>query len=409
MKDSKTLTRVIAATLTVLFMGFVFTAFGVMMVTHGGDIVDSVRLMQNLKGYLPENYNALDMLNARIQSFGAAISDNMWLKDEMGYVNSGFQYALGKRMITTGNQNMVTLNTGHLYDLQDYIPMEEAAQEIIDLQASLPADTPFMFVYEHPTLYDEDMMPVGYDVLDHSRQMADEVTSYLREAGIEVVDSRDVLPASGYALEDLLMYTDQHWSTLAAIVMAQELTGQINRLTGASLDASLLDLDQMNTIVHENLFLGKYGQRIGTGLIAPDDIVEYWPKYETSMTRHTLRVTSQEDAAGEFREVALRSHRFEPLEGKTWNITAYCDYGLSEAYDIYTNELAPDFTILLLKDSYSAPIGAFLSLVASDVISVDLRQDVGSVEDWVAEYDPDVIVMAYSLQMLRDDEYDFVG
>ena len=78
-----------------------------------------------------------------------------------------------------------------------------------------------------------------------------------------------------------------------------------------------------------------------------------------------------------------------------------------ERYDIMTNEAAPDYTVLLLKDSYSAPIGRFLSLLARNVICVDLRQDVDPLETWVEQYHPDAVVMAYSLQMLRDDAYAF--
>ena len=53
-----------------------------------------------------------------------------------------------------------------------------------------------------------------------------------------------------------------------------------------------------------------------------------------------------------------------------------------EAYDILTNESAPDVTILLLKDSYSAPIGTFMSLLARHVVCVDLRKDSQSLEEW---------------------------
>lgn len=407
MKDMKKLNRVLSGGLTVLFLGFIFVALGAMLVTEGGEIYKAATKMTELKAYLPEDYDALDMLNARIQSFDSQIADSMFMKEEMGYANSAFQYALGKKMITTGGRNMVTLNTGHLYDLEEYMPMEESAREIIDLKNSMPEDLPFLFVYEHPVLYDDSMMPEGYDKLDHSKQIADEVTAYLREGNVNLLDSRDILPASGHALEDLLMYTDQHWSTLSAMTMARSIAEKINEMDGANLDPSLLDRDQFETEVYEKRFLGKYGQRLGTKVIDPDDLVVYMPKYETDMTRHTLRTTNFQDAAGNFRETFVREDRIEPLEGKTYNILGYTYYGQAETYEILHNNLAPDYTIMLFKDSYSAPVGAFLSLVASDVISVDLRKSEDSVETWIENYDPDIVVMAYSLQMLRDDEYKF--
>ncbi len=404
---NKTLIRVTAAVLTVAFLGFIFVALGATLAHSGGDIMNAVRRMDSLKAYLPERWNQLDLLQARISSFTGAITEHMWQKEPLGYVNSGWQYALGKKVITTGGQNMIRLTTGHFYDLCDYQPLQKNAEDIVALREGALGGIPFLFVYEHPTLYDPAMMPAGYEALDHSAQMADEAVSALRAAGIEVMDSRDVLNSCGLPLDDLLMVTDQHWSTLAAITMARAIAERVAGMTGAPLDAGRLDLSNFNTLNHEKLVLGKYGQRVGTRRVDPDDIIEYWPKYDTEITRDTLRSTTHENVTGSFREVATRFERLEPDPGRTWNTLAYTYYGQVEAYNNFHNEAAPDCTILLLKDSYSAPVGTFLSLVARDVITVDLRRDVDPLETWVEKYRPDAVVMAYSLQMLRDDDYKF--
>ncbi len=407
MKESKKLTRITALILTVIFLGFVFAAFFTMLAQHHKELVHSVLMTPELKATLPEHPDKLDRLAARINGFTAAIAENMWLKDEMGHANSAFQYALGKRVINTGSQNMVKLTDGHLYDLCDYKPLEGNARDIVNLRNTAFSGLPFLFVYEHPTLYRDDMLPSGYEALDHSAQMADEVLTVLKDGGIDILDSRDVLTASGRDLNDLLMVTDQHWSTLAAITMAQSIAERLNETAGTHLDASLLDLENFDTLTHEKLFLGKYGQRLGTGLVDPDDIIEYWPKYDTHIQRETKRVVSIDHAEGTFREAVTRFDRLQPDPGKTYNLLAYTYYGQVEAYDLLTNESAPDTTILLLKDSYSAPIGTFLSLTARHVLCVDLRRDVQSLDWWLDTYHPDAVVMAYSLQMLRDDEYEF--
>ena len=404
---SKKLNRITALILTIAFLGFIFTAFGVMLVNHHRDLLHGVLMTPELKATLPEHANRLDRLAARISGFTAASAECMWLKDEMGYVNSGFQYALGKRVINTGSQNMIKLTDGHLYDLCDYKPLTANAEDIVALRSEAFAGLPFLFVYEHPTLYDPAMMPAGYEALDHSAEMAGEVLDVLRANGIEVLDSRDVLPNCGHSLDELLMVTDQHWSTLAAITMARSIGDRLNAMTGAQLDTSLMDLSNFETLTHEKLFLGKYGQRLGTGLVDPDDIVEYWPNYPTRIERETKRVVSVDHASGSFREAVTRFDRLEPDPGQTWNRLAYTYYGQVEAYDLLTNEDAPDYTILLLKDSYSAPIGTFMSLMARHVLCVDLRRDVQPLEWWIEQYHPDAVVMAYSLQMLRDDEYEF--
>ncbi len=407
MKESKRLNRVTSLILTIAFLGFVFAAFGVMVVNHHQELVHSVLMTPELKATLPEHANRLDRLAARIGGFTAGASEVMWLKDEMGHANSAFQYLLGKKVINTGSQNMIRLTDGHLYDLCDYKPLTANAEDIVALREGTFAGYPFLFVYEHPTLYDPAMMPAGYEALDHSAEMADEVLDVLKSGGIEVLDSRDVLPASGHSLDDLLMVTDQHWSTLAAITMAKGIAARLNEMIGAGLDESLMDLDRFDTLTHEKLFLGKYGQRLGTGLVDPDDIVEYWPVYPTWIERETKRVVSVDHASGSFREAVTRFDRLEPDPGRTWNKLAYTYYGQVEAYDLLTNPNAPDFTVLLLKDSYSAPIGTFMSLMARHVLCVDLRRDVQSLDWWLEQYHPDAVVMAYSLQMLRDDEYEF--
>lgn len=409
-QGSKTVTRAVAAVLTVAFLGLIVAAFGSMMLHNGADIVHSVRWMSSLEDYLPENWNALDLLSASVSSFTAKITEVMWKKTEMGYVNSAFQYALGKKVINTGAQNMIRLNTGHFYDFMEYKTLIPNAEDIIELADTTLKDVPFLFAYEHPTLYDpENMMPAGYEALDHSAEMAAEALDTLRAGGVETLDSREVLNGSGVPLDELLMVTDQHWSTKAAMVMAKAIVNRINEMTGANLDADALDLSQFDTVTYEKRFLGKYGQRVGTGVVDPDDLVEYIPKNDVFLIRDTLRrfTTEPEHQEGSFAEVAVRRDRLEPDPGKTYNLLGYTYYGQVEVYQNFTNPSAKDFTILLLKDSYSAPMAAFLALAARQVISVDMRQDVDPLETWVEKYQPDVVVMAYSLQMLRDDDYKF--
>ena len=366
--------------------------------------------MAQLKAYLddPKDYTTWEMLCARVRSVDTYLNSNVYLSEQMGYINSSFQYALGKKMIATGATKMVTLNSGHLFDLQNYVPMQGAAEEIVALKEEYASDIPFVFMYEHPTVYEDTQMPRGYDVLDYSEEIADEITTLLSEAGVDVMDSREILPATGLPIEDYLMYTDQHWATRAGLILAQELAEKTEKETGIDLKTELLDIDQFETETFPKLFLGKYGQRIGTLNIDPDDITVYYPKYDTNITRTTLYVNEVTETTGSFKEAAIRWHRLEPDEGKTWNKQAYMDYGLTESYDVYTNPDAADCTILLLKDSYATSIAAFLSLVADEVIALDMRhEDVGSLNDWMAKYDPDIMIVSYSMQMLRDDAYAF--
>ena len=395
--------------LTALFLAAIFFMGIMTLATEFNDMRNTAFARKRLKGYLedPEDYSQWDFLAARIRSLDDYLAQNVYLSTELGQLNSSFQYALGKRMINTGGQQMLTLNSGHLYDLNDSMSMEPARDDILSMRAIVPPETPFLFVYEHPTIYEPSQMPEGYDVLDYSDEIADEIVTLVRDAGVDLLDSRDILPYSGVDLADYLMYTDKHWSTRASLIMAQRIAQELTTLTGTDLHAEKLDIQNFETLTYPQLFLGNYGQRVGVANIAPDDITLYWPKYATNIHRYTYYLGDVTDVEGAFKESVIRWKYLEPDAGKTYNLKAYMDYGLTENYEFLRNDDAADCTILLLKDSYSASIGSFLSLVADNVCAVDLRRSELTLEEWIRKTQPDVVVVAYRLQMLRQDEYEF--
>lgn len=395
--------------LTVLFLATIFF-FPFATAVWGHGLWGHTFYFDYVSEYLedPEDYTAWELVEASKNSLDNFIASNIFGTSGLNRVNSAFQYSLGKRMVSTGGTQMIRLNTGHLYDMQSYIPMDAAKSDILNIRSIVPEDVPFLFVYEHPTLYDMDaQMPEGYGFLDFSAQMADEVVNSARESGIEVIDSRDVYRNSGLTLGEFQMRTDQHWTTRAALTMARTIAEYAREATGKEIPAELLDESQFDTREYPGLFLGKYGQRVGTRLIDPDDIIVYTPKYDTHIQRSTLYGNRSTNVEGTFERVNIRKDVLEPDAGKTWNVRAYCDYGLIEDYDICTNENGADCTILLLKDSYSAPIGRFLSLVAENVYSVDLRYRTVSLKEWIEKCDPDIVVVSYSMQMLLNKQYDF--
>lgn len=395
--------------LTVLFLATIFFMGAMTLITDFDHMHSTTMARKRLAGYLPdpENYSQWDFLAARIRSVDDYYAENIYMAETLGHINSTVQYAMGKRLINTGASQMLTLNSGHLFDLQNYVSMEPAVENIVEMRDTIPEGVPFLFVYEHPTIYSPTQMPEGYDVLDYSDEIGREIVERIDQTGIEMLDSRDILPASGLELSEYLMYTDQHWATRASLIMAQSIAATLSERTGVDLHPEKLDIDQFETQTFPKLFLGKYGQRVGTFNIDPDDITIYWPKYETNIRRYTNYLGDITEIEGAFRDSVIRWKYLEPDEGKTYNIKAYFDYGLTENYDIYHNEDGADCTILLLKDSYSASIGSFLSLLANEVYAVDLRRSDLSLEEWIAESHPDAVVLAYSMQMLRQDEYEF--
>ena len=396
--------------LAIIFLAVVFFMGIMTLATDFEGIYKAAVSKTRLQGYLSEGWEAAsawDKLEARIRSVDDYLAGNVYMAEELGHINSSFQYAIGKDMINTGASQMLTTTSGHLFDLQNYVSMDHAAEDILYMKETVPEDVPFLFVYEHPTIYSDEQIPSGYDVLDYSEEIAAEIVEKVGALKIPMLDSREILKNSGLEMEEYLMYTDQHWATRASLVMAQAIARELSEMTGVDLQPEKLDISHFATETYEKLFLGKYGQRIGTGNVDPDDITIYWPMYETNISRTTNYLGEITEISGSFRDSVIRWKYLQPDEGKSYNIKAYFDYGLTENYDIYTNPDGAPCTILILKDSYSASIASFLSLVADEVVAVDMRRSEKTLEEWIDACAPDAVVMAYSLQMLRDDAYEF--
>jgi len=408
MENKNRAQSVIAGVLTVLFLVTVcgFGLYGVMKDPKA--VYNSVRF-HKAKEYLadPEDVSFFPMTQARIASLENRLGKNLPLKDELSVLNASFQYALGKDMVVEGAEQMIRLDNGQLYYLTTRESLAEEAQDIVDLYNYIDGEIPFLYSFVHPGFFNGGaQLPDGYATVDTSDELADEVLSIIREAGIETLDSRTFFEDTGLTNEELMLKTDKHWTTLAAILATQIYAEEINRIAGAELDVSKLQLDQFDTEVHEDLFFGDFGRLIGIGNSRMEDITIYTPKYETSLTRHSEHRTGDiEDESGDFYEAIVRHHTLERVDGEL-NETAYTAYGLIEAFEEVVNHgECDDVTILVLRDSYSEPICSFLSLVAERVVSADLRYCEKTAVELIEEYQPDMVVVSYSRLMFEDHTY----
>lgn len=408
-KKTTKLQRVISYVLTIAFIPLIF-GFGIYGVFSDFDVIkESVRysyaqhFMAN-----PEKQDFFPVLKARIQSLENQLGKHIPYLDELGVINAGFQYGLGKQLVMAGSQQLLSLPEGQIYNLTTRESLRAQAEEVVAFYEQLDGSVPFLFSYVNPQFYEGSItLPAGYDVLDTGDELADEVLSIVREAGIETLDSREFLANSGYTDNELIIKTDMHWTTLAGILAAQTYAEEINRLTGSNLDVSKLDVDSFETEVYPDLFLGEYGQQVGEIHSGKDDITLYWPTYETKFTRHTVDRDGEETTVeGSFKDAIIKWDALDNEPDGT-NIRGYIAYGLVERIEEITNHgECEDMTILMFRDSYSAPVGSFLSLLAKNVVMVDMRTAPLSAVEYVEKYDPDIVIFSHSRQMYEDHGYD---
>lgn len=403
--------RIIAGVLTVVFLVTV-TGFGLYgVLSNPSSVLNSVRF-HRAKAYLADanDTSFFPMTQARIASLEYRLGKNLPFHDPMSVLNASFQYAIGKDMVVEGSENMLRLENGQLYYITTRQSLAKEARKIVDLYNYIDGEIPFLFSYIHPGFFNGgQQLPDGYDDVDTSDELADEVIGIIRDAGIETLDSRTFFEGTGLTSDELMLKTDKHWTTLAALLASQIYAEEINRLSGAELDVNRLQLDQFNATLYEDLFFGDFGALVGLENASPEDITLYTPKYETSFTRHSEHRESEggtiEDVSGTFEKAIVRGDRLERNE-EGYSELAYAVLGLIEAFEeIQNHGDCEDMTILVLRDSYSEPVCGYLSLLTERVVSADLRYCKKTAVELIEEYQPDMVIVSYSRLMFENGVY----
>lgn len=358
------------------------------------------------KDSMPRNATVFDNVSARISKLSENVSSRLFLRNPIRQLNAAFQLATGKQIISIAGNDMVKLKCGAYYGLFtgdfSYDKMEELAAFAEKLKAEKGIDT--VFSYCHSGLYEDGQLPEGMEELDNNLECADALLAGFRARGVVVSDSRDAYLASGLTMDEAINKSDVHWSHKMALAAARQTALTMNEQLGLTLDTEKLDIQNFDEIVYERLLMGEYGRRIGFENVTPDDIHELWPKYETHMLYEELNDDVRRE--GSFREAVINEDNLTRDPDSGYSEKAYYIYSTYLAQTHIHNEDGAPLTVLVFKDSYGTPMGAFLSLTLRDVYAVDLRSTSLTMEECVEKVNPDLVIIAYSQQTLRDFSYD---
>ena len=235
----------------------------------------------------------------------------------------------------------------------------------------------------------------GIPYSDFTRE-ADDILRWLRYYGVPYLDLRESMEASGLDCDEMWFRTDHHWTPLAAYEGYRALVSWMNEVFDAGLDpdGASRDLRNYDIVTYPDAMLGSQGRE--TGLAYAGGMEDYTAVVPKTEGDYTWLSDNSEMRQGTFREAFLNE-----------NILGMDPYRLN-AGSFYLNELtvysrlvnreAPnDKKILLLRDSFATPVGAFL---AQNCASVDMiwssRWAAEDLEAFLAENEFDyVIIMLY--------------
>ena len=218
-----------------------------------------------------------------------------------------------------------------------------------------------------------------------SNQMAGEFIEALGHRGINCADLRRSVMKDDTLYTEYFFKYEHHMVPKAGLAAAKEISKCIDDIMDTSEDASIFDIGNYSfTEYIQNKGLMNDRLLVYEGKESMD---LFHPLYETDFVKYVadygLTIT------GTFDEVMYAL--WELPAYNTWN------HGI-KAVKTYRNRMidGKQPKILLLTDSYSDVISPFLSCAYADIDEIDLRIFNGSLQKYIEETEPDLVVSIYS-------------
>lgn len=311
-------------------------------------------------------------------------------------LNGAIQKILGARVVNERYQ----LDNGHLTYIIDEYDMDSIAQNTVAFRDALEEqDIPMVYVNTPFKIHQTDkQLPTGVE--DHSNENADRFLAHLREENVTVLDLREIIAAEQLDHYDMFYKTDHHWKAESGLWAAEEIT---EFLSGWNADYTvkegLWEPSAYTFEMHEDIFLGSAGKRVGCIYSGMDDFTVITPNFETefSFSANDGQVTRE----GSFSDVFIvRDLLYSGDDFSSSVYSTYCGsaYGHIEIRNTQTgpNRSCTDKKILIIRDSFSDVLVPFLSLGYGELDVIDLRAFRQDLMAYLEKSDPDLVLFVYN-------------
>ncbi|MCD8242085.1 MAG: hypothetical protein LUD73_06915, partial [Lachnospiraceae bacterium] len=315
------------------------------------------------------------------------------LSGKNSYINLNGLYARLTGQITCND--IVRLNDGMLTaETMKQLDMELRAESISELDGYLEEKGIEFLYVQAPDKVDQEkeLMPDG--ITNYTNENADELLASLDEAGVTTLDLHPYTSATAELSETYFYRTDHHWNALGGFVGFQKITEYIQeKFPETEINEEILSLNQWEIHTKEDWFLGSRGKRVGIYFGGVDDLMWITPKFETKISCSIPY--RNEFYKGTFEEANIREEYYESNEPDYFNKSAYNVYiGGDRALVQHRNaDAASDLKLLIIKDSFTLPMQAFLSTEFQEVDVIDLRHyTAGTLVDYIEDSQPDMVI-----------------
>lgn len=320
-------------------------------------------------------------------------------------LNGAYQKMVGAREVN----ERYKLDNGHLSYVIEPCKTEGFARNTIDFRDALNelhipmvyVNTPFKI---HPS---DKQLPIS--IQDYSNENADRFLEYLRKENVTVLDLRESIERDNLNHYDMFYKTDHHWKAETGLWAAGEIATFLSALNADySVEKPLLNPSNYAYEVHENIFLGSAGRRVGILYAGLEDFTVITPNYETEFSLSAENGDIHRE--GSFSDVFIVRDRLYPDNPLMSDVyTTYCGPSLSQMeiqnHNANSNSPCTPKKILLIRDSFSEVLIPFLSLGYEQLDVLDLRYFNGNVMSYIEKSRPDMVLVVYNPGVFENNNF----
>lgn len=246
----------------------------------------------------------------------------------------------------------------------------------------------------------------------YANKTADNFLNELEENNVDYIDFRDNILNSGIDKDKLFFDTDHHWTIESSFWAFTELTKQLNEKYDLDLDKNnfYTDIDNYNSIVYPESYLGSMGRKTGMLYGGVDDFTLIYPKFNTSYRYYTDSNSQKFELEGRFEDSLMLSYPFNAnLDLLDAESDKYFTYLLGNRPLVQiTNNNNPDgLKVLFVKDSLIVPTAAFFSSMCSQMDLIDPRYYEGDIVEYAKSQDYDFVFFSVYPQNLVEEFFPF--
>lgn len=240
------------------------------------------------------------------------------------------------------------------------------------------------------------------------QRRSDAIIYYLQGLGVELLDARTLL-----SNENAHRYkTDTHWRIEDCFTVFDAMIDTLEA-QGLALDPQGFYTNAQNylTPYYAERFTGRFGQHTGIPFSGAEDFQFYLPAFPTDLALTASHYGHDKTVRGTFEDVIVNKQLLEEendYERRMYNVY----FGSDAPIRTIVNHAQPaGAKILIVGDTYMAPVVALMSLVAGETHYLWLYDNplVEDLEAYIKAEDFDAVLIGMSSLSMGEGGYLFLG